>query len=70
MQQIVGRDLRELDGELRAIGIVDGMQNHVDLFEKCARRRIGDKLLAEPVDVAGAGDFVGVLAARIDDGRL
>ena len=70
MQQIVGRDLGQIHRKLGAIGIGDGMQHHVDLLEQLALGGIGHELLAQLIDVAGAGDFVGVLAAGIDDRRL
>ena len=50
--------------------IGDRMQHHVHLLEQRARLGIVHQLLAELQNVAGAGNFVGVLAAGINDGRL
>ena len=70
MQHVVRRDFRELHGEIRAIAIGDGMQHYVNLLEQGVRHGVGGELLAQLIDMAGAGDFVGVLASAIKDRRL
>src|SRR2546430_13660716 len=44
------------------------VQDHVDLLQQIARCSVVDQLVAELQDVTGAGNLIGVLPPRIDDG--
>jgi hypothetical protein len=65
MQQVVGSNGGQVHRKLGSVGIVDGVQHHVDLFQQLAAAGIGYELLGQLIDMAGAGDFIGVLAPGV-----
>ena len=70
VQHVVRRQLLELERHLRAVRVLDRMNDDVDLLQNRLERRIGHEQLREAQDMARRRHFVRVLPSRDEQRRL
>ena len=70
VQDVLPVDLVHVPGELGAVGVLDRVEDDVDLVEVFLAFGIGEQHFGEPQRVRRRGNLVRVLAGAVEDGRL